>query len=109
MQDQEQSALEAIVPRIGNAGVTAISPELLDSLKSVLRLAESLGVPLPIRPVLTVDEAANLLSVNRKTIYVLIKKRELPGVRRIGRSLRISTEALLTWMYKGRGGTAFSR
>jgi excisionase family DNA binding protein len=45
--------------------------------------------------VLTVDEAAALLRVNRKTIYEAIARRQLPGARRIGRVIRISRDAVL--------------
>lgn len=54
-------------------------------------------------PVLTIDQAAEVLNINRKTLYIAIQKREVPGVRRFGKTIRISTEALLEWMWKGRG------
>jgi excisionase family DNA binding protein len=88
---------------------SAHSAELVESVSRVLQLAQTLGLSGSLRPVLTVDEAAELLAVNKKTLYALIGRRELPGVRRVGRCVRISTEALLTWMYKGRGGGHFSR
>lgn len=47
--------------------------------------------------VLTVDETAELLSVDRKTLYAAIKRNEIPGVRRIGRSIRIHRETFLEW------------
>lgn len=48
--------------------------------------------------VLTVDEVAAILKVNRKTVYRAIRRRAIPGVRRIGRSVRISSIALLGWL-----------
>ena|ERR1017187_4277807 len=39
--------------------------------------------------VLTVDEVAALLRVNRKTVYGAIKRAEIPGVRRIGGTIRV--------------------
>jgi excisionase family DNA binding protein len=51
--------------------------------------------------VLTVDELATLLRVERKTVYAAIARGELPGVRRVGRSLRISREAVLGWLARG--------
>lgn len=55
--------------------------------------------------VLTVDEAARLLRVNRKTLYEAIRAGEVPGVVRLGRSIRIGREALLRWM-EGNGSPA---
>jgi len=79
-------------------------PDLVHSINEVLRIAATLGLTTALPAVLTVDQAADVLNVNRKTVYVAIQKREIPGVRRLGKSLRISTEALLAWMHKGRGG-----
>ena len=51
--------------------------------------------------VLTVDEAAALLRVERKTLYDAIHRGEVPGVRRIGRLIRLSRETLLKWLAGG--------
>ncbi len=48
--------------------------------------------------VLTVDEAAALLRVNRKTLYAAIAAGKVPGTLKIGRSIRISRSALESWM-----------
>jgi excisionase family DNA binding protein len=48
--------------------------------------------------VITVDEAAALLRVDRKSIYESIRRGELPGVVRVGRAIRISRTALLQWL-----------
>jgi len=48
--------------------------------------------------VLTVDEAAALLRVDRKSIYESIRRGELPGVVRVGRVIRISRPALVQWL-----------
>lgn len=53
-------------------------------------------------PVLTVDELAALLRVNRKSVYEAIACGEIPGVRRIGRTFRVSREAVLAWLREGR-------
>ena len=58
-----------------------------------------------VEQVLTVDEAARLLRVNRKTLYEAIRAGDVPGVVRLGRSLRIGREALLRWM-EGNGSPA---
>ena len=48
--------------------------------------------------VLTVDEAAALLRVNAKTLRCAIAAGEVPGVRRLGRVIRLSRPALLEWL-----------
>ncbi|MFQ5694051.1 MAG: helix-turn-helix domain-containing protein [Nitrospinota bacterium] len=48
--------------------------------------------------VLTVEELANLLRVNRDTAYKAVAEGRIPGVRRVGRSIRISREAVLDWL-----------
>jgi excisionase family DNA binding protein len=47
---------------------------------------------------LTPDEAASLLRTTRKAIYVMIERRQLPGVARIGRRVLIRTGSLLDWL-----------
>ncbi|RKH60938.1 DNA-binding protein [Corallococcus interemptor] len=54
---------------------------------------------------LTVEEAAVLLRVNRKTLYESIRLAQVPGVIHIGRSIRIHRDALLAWR-PGNGGPA---
>jgi excisionase family DNA binding protein len=56
-------------------------------------------------PVLTVDEAAQLLRVNRKTLYEAVRLGHVPGVVRLGRSIRIGRDALLGWL-QGNGSPA---
>lgn len=48
--------------------------------------------------VLTVDELASLLRVNRDTAYRAVRAGEIPGVRRIGKTIRISRDAVLEWL-----------
>ena len=48
--------------------------------------------------VLTVDEAATLLRCDRKTVYTAIQRGKLPGVRRVGRSIRIHRPTLIAWL-----------
>lgn len=43
---------------------------------------------------LTVDEAAALLRLNRKTLYESIRLGQVPGVVRVGRAIRIARAAL---------------
>jgi excisionase family DNA binding protein len=49
-------------------------------------------------PVLTIDEVAVLLRVNRKTAYGLARRGKLPGCRRVGRCLRVHRDTLLAWL-----------
>jgi excisionase family DNA binding protein len=69
-----------------------------------------MDAPLDPNPeVITVDEAAALTRVNRKTIYALIARGELPGVRRFGRVLRIHRATLLEWLAHGQDRVPRSR
>jgi excisionase family DNA binding protein len=49
-------------------------------------------------PIITPDELVGLLRLNRKTIYDLLARRQIPGVRRLGRRYRISRDAVLDWL-----------
>jgi excisionase family DNA binding protein len=51
--------------------------------------------------VLTVDEVAALLRVNRKTVYEAIRRSEFPGARRIGGTIRICRRTVLAWLAEG--------
>ena len=52
---------------------------------------------------LTADEAADVLRTTRKAIYVMIERRQLPGVKRIGRRVLISASILLSWIEDQQG------
>jgi len=47
---------------------------------------------------LTVDEAAELLRTTRRAIYVMIERRQLPGVIRIRRRVLLRADDLLHWL-----------
>jgi excisionase family DNA binding protein len=64
------------------------------------------GAGLP--PILTVDELAGLLRVNRKTAYAAISAGEIPGARRIGGSIRVHRDTVLDWL-AGEGRAPSSR
>ena len=49
-------------------------------------------------PVLTVDEVAELLRVNRKTVYGQFREKKIPGGKRVGRLVRFSRDVILTWL-----------
>ena len=60
-----------------------------------------IGGELRLPEVLTVEEVADLLRVDRKTAYAAIAEGCVPGVRRVGRCIRVSRDALLTWLNEG--------
>jgi excisionase family DNA binding protein len=51
--------------------------------------------------VLTVAEVAVLLRVNRKTVYAGVKRGEIPGVRRVGGTIRVLRDAVVNWLAEG--------
>ncbi len=59
--------------------------------------------------VLTVDELAALLRVNRKTVYDALARGDIPGARRIGATYRILRDAVLEWLASGQDRAARSR
>ena len=54
------------------------------------------GAPL----LMTVDEAARTLRISRSRLYEMFARDEIPGVVRIGRSVRISRAALEAWVIR---------
>lgn len=59
--------------------------------------------------VLIVDELATLLRVNRKSAYAAIQRGEVPGVRRIGRTVRVHRDTVLAWLSQGQDRAPRSR
>lgn len=55
----------------------------------------------PLRPVLTVREAANLLGVNVKTLYAEIAAGRFPALR-LGRAIRIARSVVTSFLEQGR-------
>ena len=59
-------------------------------------------------PTLTVEECAEVLRLGRSAMYAAVRAGEVPGVIRIGRTIRISRAALERWLgvpneYEARG------
>ena len=51
--------------------------------------------------IITVDEMAHGLRVNRKTVYEMIQRGEIPGVQRIGGRYRACRDTVLEWVRSG--------
>ena len=49
---------------------------------------------------LNVKELATLLRVDIKTVYAAIQEGTIPGVKRLGRTIRIYRPAVLEWAVK---------
>ena len=47
---------------------------------------------------LKATEVAELLRVNRTTVYEAVQRDEIPGVVRIGRLLRFRRDAIIAWI-----------
>ena len=52
---------------------------------------------------LTVPELAQLLRISRNAAYSAVSRNEIPGVVRIGRTVRVSKDAVLAWLDTGKG------
>ena len=48
---------------------------------------------------LKAEEVAELLRVNRKTVYEAASRDEIPGVVRVGRVIRFRRDAVLAWVF----------
>lgn len=76
---------------------TAPTPEAIEPETKSREEHEDAVLP----AVLTADEVANLLRVNRKTVYAAFKQGEIPGGRRIGGTIRFHRNAVLDWLAQG--------
>jgi len=47
---------------------------------------------------ITADEAAALLRTTRAAVYVMVARRQIPGITRIGRRVLFRSEDLLHWL-----------
>ena len=62
------------------------------------RHAEALVITTANPELLTVDEVASLLRTSRKAVYAMVERRQLPGVRRVGRRVLVRRVELLDWL-----------
>jgi excisionase family DNA binding protein len=79
------------VSRVGDAGVDVGPAE-------VSRASE---VDLP--RILTPEELAAILRLRKRSVYEAINRGDIPGVRRIGRKIRIDRDCVLAWLSEGHG------
>ena len=77
-----------------------MAPSGQKSERAPVELTEQSGA---LAPILNVDELAQLLRLNRKTVYTMIQRGEVPGVRRFGRTYRIHRDTVLGWLAEGQG------
>jgi excisionase family DNA binding protein len=49
----------------------------------------------------TVDELASHLRLNRKTVFAMIQRGEIPGVRHFGRAIRVHRPTVVAWLAEG--------
>lgn len=89
------------VPGASQAGSTTAVEE---STGSALR-----PLAAPEAAVLTVDELAALLRLNRKTVYDALSRGEIPGARRVGSTYRILRAAVIDWLASGQGRVSHSK
>lgn len=48
-------------------------------------------------PLLTVEEAADILRIGRNTCYELVRQGQIPHIR-LGRLIRVPKHALMSWL-----------
>lgn len=59
--------------------------------------------------VITIEELADFLRVNHKTVREAIARGEIPGVRRIGGTIRVYRAAVVDWLAAGQGRVSHSK
>lgn len=59
-------------------------------------------------PLKTVEQAADLLNVNKHTVYRLINTEQLPAIR-IGKAIRIADDDLTAYLNRQRQGRSLIR
>lgn len=95
------------------SGVIALPRASLQALSTTAAEAPT-GLPAPAEaalasPILTVEELAALLRLNRKTVYEALSRGEIPGALRVGSSYRILRAAVIEWLASGQGRVSHSK
>lgn len=63
-----------------------------DAFRTATRGSQTLPV------LFTVEETAEILRTTQRAIYVMIARRQLPGLTRLGRRVLFRADALLDWL-----------
>ena len=79
---------------------------MTDTARDVVPLdapsSPSAAAPAPAAPeFVTIDEAAEILRLERKAVYRLAGRGELPGCQRLGRTFRVHLPSMLSWFTSG--------
>ena len=82
--------------RHGSARLRTAPPAILGGL--------AVTPPDDLSPLLTPDEAAELLRTSRRAIYALVERGQVAGSVRIGRRLLFRRNELLAWLGLSEGG-----
>jgi len=60
------------------------------------------------KEVFTIEEAANFLQLSRRSLYKLVRGREIPG-RKILNKWRFEKDTLKRWLSVGEGGKQYNQ
>lgn len=78
------------------------APDRLERATVIEFIVRSGFAHMSLPTLLTVDEAADLLRTSRRAIYMMLERRQLPGVTRIGRRVLFRSADLLNWLDRKR-------
>ena len=79
-------------------GRTLIHGTGLSPVDDVLPAADDAPPKTQTSCVMDVEELAGLLKLNAKTVYSAIKNGQIPGVLRVGRTVRLSRDKVERWL-----------
>ena len=103
-EDGLATALLDVVRRVvrEQLGGGAAQPAARQASESAQPSGIAVELPRLDKPAFTVDEAAALLGLTRKAVFARAARGQLPGVFRLGRSLRFRGPELVTFLAEGR-------
>jgi excisionase family DNA binding protein len=78
----------------GSGGCEPVGDVLGDEQRARSRTAGIRDLP----AVLTGQELARLLRLRPRSVYEAIRRHEIPGVRRIGRKVRVDRDTIVKWL-----------
>lgn len=101
-------------PRCRCPGSTLTDLQIQDSAReTAVESPDAAAAPVdplaPLAPVVTIEELSAYLRLNHKTVRDAIARGDIPGVRRIGGTIRIHRDTVLTWLSSGQGRVSHSR